>query len=50
MKHLSPAKYKHKECKLEKKWGKDEEKLYGGDSYMAGHVSDALEPLVVGTQ
>lgn len=48
MKHLSPAKYKHKECKLEKKWGKDEEKLYGGDSYMAGHVSDQVSDALGG--
>jgi hypothetical protein len=42
MKHYKPAEYKGKECKVEKKWGKDNSTTWGGDIYMAGHISTAV--------
>lgn len=43
MKHYAPAEYTGKECKFEKKWGKDTTDLFGGDDYTVGKVSEAVE-------
>lgn len=42
-KYHKAASWTGKECKLEKKWGKDKKESKGGDTFTAGHISQYVK-------